>query len=245
LFDTMAAVLNEIQGVKAAQRIFTDISEAYDGPAQVLGLFQYRSWHRALVDSIVEVDPKLVLDMCTGTGAVAAEIIARTGSRVVGADVTWAMLEKARPRLRSVGRRIALIQADAQAPPFADGAFDAVVWSYLLRYVEDVPATILKLGRLVRPGGVMASLEFGVPRAPLARAAWITYTRAIMPPALALLSRGWRRVGGFLGKSISAFDEEWPVERLADAWRLAGFDHVSARRLSLGGAVVMSGGRRS
>jgi len=235
----------QIRGVKAAQGIFSAIAEAYDGPAQVLGLFRYRSWQRVLVDSVLGVDPKLVLDMCTGTGLVAAEIIARTDAQVVGVDVTRAMLERAEVRLRAAGQRVRLIQADAQAPPFADGAFDALVWSYLLRYVEDVPETIRQLGRLVRPGGVMASLEFGVPRASLARAAWIVYTRALMPAALALLSPGWRRVGGFLGESISAFDEEWPVERLAEAWRSAGFDSIRTRRLSLGGAVVMSGGRRS
>ena len=111
----------------------------------------------------------------------AAELVERTRARVVAADVTPAMLARAQQRFRGRERRVDLVQADAQVPPFRDGAFDVVVWSYLLRYVDDVPATVRALGRLVRPGGTMASLEFGVPKAAWARVSWEAYTRAILP----------------------------------------------------------------
>jgi demethylmenaquinone methyltransferase/2-methoxy-6-polyprenyl-1,4-benzoquinol methylase len=240
----MAAGLDDIRGVRAAQRIFAGIADAYDGPAQVFGLFRQRAWHRALVEAIARDRPRRVLDMCTGTGAVAAEIVKRTSAHVVGADATRAMLDRARLRFRSAERRVDLVRADAQAPPFGDASFDALVWSYLLRYVDDVPETVRALGRLVRPGGAMASLEFGVPQGRAARAAWEVYTRAILPAGLALLSRGWRHVGGFLGESIRAFDEQWPVEALEDLWRSAGFEDVKTRRLSFGGGVVTSGRRK-
>ena len=90
---------------------------------------------------------------------------------------------------------------------------------------------------------MMASLEFGVPRARWARVAWEAYTRAILPGGLALLSRGWRHVGMFLGESIRAFDRAWPIEALEDLWRAVGFVDVRTRRLSFGGGVLMSGRR--
>jgi demethylmenaquinone methyltransferase/2-methoxy-6-polyprenyl-1,4-benzoquinol methylase len=241
----MSARPGDLRGARATQRIFSGIASAYDAPAQIFGLLRYRSWHRALVATLADEQPRRVLDMCTGTGPIAAEILARTGARVIAADVTRAMLERARlrPALAAAGARVRFVQADAQAPPFAEGAFDAVVWSFLLRYVHDVPATLRALGSLVRPGGVMASLEFGVPRAPLARAAWELYTRAVLPAGLALVSPGWRHVGGFLGASIRAFDADWPEARLHGAWRDAGFGSIRTRRLSLGGAVILSGRR--
>ena len=135
-----------------------------------------------------------------------------------------------------------LVQTDARRPGFAEGKFDAVVFSYLLRYVDDVEGTLQALGALVRPGGIMASLEFGVPEGAW-KPPWLLYTRAIMPAGLAVISPGWRRVGGFLGRSISEFYERWPIPRLEDAWRSAGFDDVQTRKLSLGGGVIQWGTR--
>ena len=65
------------------------------------------------------------------------------------------------PRRRA---RIRLQEGDARALPFEDGQFDALTFTYLLRYVEDPAATLQELARVVRPGGTIASLEFGVPR---------------------------------------------------------------------------------
>jgi demethylmenaquinone methyltransferase/2-methoxy-6-polyprenyl-1,4-benzoquinol methylase len=100
-----------------------------------------------------------------------------------------------------------------------------------------------ELARVVRPGGVVGSLEFGVPRGP-ARPLWSLYVRVGLPLAGRLVSPGWRRVGGFLGPSIRAFAAEWPPERIAAAWREAGIGSVQLRRMSFGGGVVTWGRRR-
>jgi demethylmenaquinone methyltransferase/2-methoxy-6-polyprenyl-1,4-benzoquinol methylase len=73
-------------------RVFSPIARGYDRPAQVLGLLQYRRWHRFLL-SRLDVPPEArVLDMATGTGALAIDLLMRTDARVVGADVTRPML---------------------------------------------------------------------------------------------------------------------------------------------------------
>ncbi|HLB26604.1 MAG TPA: class I SAM-dependent methyltransferase [Dehalococcoidia bacterium] len=222
------------------RRLFTPIAANYDRPAQLLGLLQYRRWHDFLL-SRLDLPPRArVLDMATGTGALALRLARRDGFRVTGADITRPMLLQAATRANG---RLDPVECTAEASPFADGAFDAVVFSYLLRYVADVPATLAGLARLVRPGGTMASLDFAVPRGgwyPL----WRLYTAVGLPLGGALLSPAWRRVGAFLGPSIRGFYRRWPEERLLRLWRECGFPDARARRLSLGGAIVTWGTKR-
>jgi demethylmenaquinone methyltransferase/2-methoxy-6-polyprenyl-1,4-benzoquinol methylase len=222
-----------------AQQVFDGVAENYERPAQIFGLGQYHYWHRELAKLVATASPSTVLDMCTGTGLIAAELRRRTQAKMVGADLSRGMLRAAMAR----GVDAALVQADARHPPFTFASFDAVVFSYLLRYVEDVPATLNNLAALVRPGGLMASLEFGVPKG-VWKAPWQLYTRALMPVGLTFVSPGWRHVGAFLGRSIAEFYQRWPVERQVDAWRRAGVEDIQARSLSLGGGQLIWGTRQ-
>jgi len=219
------------------RRLFSPIASNYDRPAQVLGLLQYSRWHDFLL-SRLDLQPQgHVLDMATGTGALAVRLARLDGLRVTGADITRPMLLQT--AARSDGR-VDLVECTAEAPPFADGAFDAVIFSYLLRYVADVPATLAELARALKPGGTMASLDFAVPCGiwyPL----WRLYTALGLPLGGALLSPAWRRVGSFLGPSIRGFYRRWPEERLLQLWRESGFPDAQAKRLSLGGAIVTWG----
>jgi demethylmenaquinone methyltransferase/2-methoxy-6-polyprenyl-1,4-benzoquinol methylase len=223
------------------RRIFSPIANGYDRPALVLSLFQYRRWHRFLLSRLALAPGACVLDMATGTGALALDLLQQPAIQVVGADVTRAMLVRAQRRMngRSDGRS-GLVECSAEAPPFAGESFDAITFAYLLRYVADVPETLRRLARLLRPGGTMASLDFAVPRGvwyPL----WRVYTDGVLPAGGRLFSRDWRDVGEFLGPSIRGFYRRWPERRLVEAWRDAGFRDVRSRRLSLGGAIVIWG----
>jgi demethylmenaquinone methyltransferase/2-methoxy-6-polyprenyl-1,4-benzoquinol methylase len=95
---------------------------------------------------------------------------------------------------------------------------------------------------VTRHGGVVASLEFGVPDG-LARPAWELYVRAGLPLAGRALRNGWREVGDFLGASIREYWEQYPLARQLELWSAAGIEDVEVRRLSLGGGVVMWGRR--
>jgi demethylmenaquinone methyltransferase/2-methoxy-6-polyprenyl-1,4-benzoquinol methylase len=96
---------------------------------------------------------------------------------------------------------------------------------------------LTELLRVVRPGGTVAMLEFGVPRGP-ARPAWELWVRFGLPAGGAAISRGWRGVGSFLGPSIREFHARYDLDEL---WRAAGVTDVETRRLSLGGGIVMWG----
>jgi demethylmenaquinone methyltransferase/2-methoxy-6-polyprenyl-1,4-benzoquinol methylase len=140
----------------------------------VLSLGQEPRWHRFLVDRLRVGAEAHVLDVATGTGAVAEQLVLRRRCAVTGIDQSPDMLEAARQRILARGllQRVDLIEGQAERLPFEDGIFDALTVSYLLRYVDDPPAVLRELARVVRPGGTIASLEFGVPPAAPARLAW-------------------------------------------------------------------------
>jgi demethylmenaquinone methyltransferase/2-methoxy-6-polyprenyl-1,4-benzoquinol methylase len=220
-----------------AQTLFAPLGPTYDRYASLLSFGQDPRWRRFLVSRIDAGAGDTVLDVATGTGAVARELVRRHGCAVVGVDQSAGMLAEAARRLNG---RVRLVEASADALPFADGAFDALTFTYLLRYVDDPAATLRELARVVRPGGTVAGLEFGVPRG-IWRPLWELWVRVGLPAAGAAIRGGWREVGSFLGPSIRGHYDEWPLPRLLDAWRAAGIDDVRARRLSVGGGIVTWG----
>jgi demethylmenaquinone methyltransferase / 2-methoxy-6-polyprenyl-1,4-benzoquinol methylase len=226
-----------------ALELFEGLPERYDQLSAALSFWQDPRWRRAMVDAVAPQANERILDVATGTGMVAAELRRRADCRVVGVDQSPEMLAAARTRFASDGARVELVQGQAEQLPFADASFDAVTFTYLLRYVDDPAATMRELARVVRPGGRVASLEFGVPPWPPARAAWRCYTAIGLPVLGRMASRDWSEVGRFLGPSIRGFYEKHPLERIAGYWEDAGLREVKVRRMSLGGGVVMSARR--
>jgi demethylmenaquinone methyltransferase/2-methoxy-6-polyprenyl-1,4-benzoquinol methylase len=203
----------------------------------VLSFGQDPRWRRALVRAIDPDPGQRVLDVATGTGLVASEL-ARRGADVVGLDQSEQMLAQARERL---GDRVTFVHGEAERLPFADAEFDALTFTYLLRYVDDRAATMRELARVVRPGGRIGMVEFGVPGAPPLRALWWVHTRVGLPLIGRLVAPAWFEVGRFLGPSIERLHAQEPD--LPALWRAAGIDDVHERRPSFGAGVVMWGVR--
>jgi demethylmenaquinone methyltransferase / 2-methoxy-6-polyprenyl-1,4-benzoquinol methylase len=217
-----------------ARELFAPLGPTYDRVGAALSLGQDPRWRRFLVSRLPRGGH--VLDVATGTGLVAAELL-RQGFKVTGVDLSPEMLAVAQRRF---GDEVELIQASVEALPLASESFDHLTAAYPLRYVADPPATLAELARVVRPGGVVASLEMGVPQGP-ARPLWDLYVQAVLPLAGRLLRYGWREVGDFLGGSIRDFWARHPLERQLQWWQAAGLHGVEVRRLSLGGGVVIWG----
>jgi demethylmenaquinone methyltransferase / 2-methoxy-6-polyprenyl-1,4-benzoquinol methylase len=228
-----------------ARALFAPLGPGYDRWGSVLSFGQDPRWRRFLVSRIDAGPTDTVLDVATGTAAVALELVRQKDCFVVGVDQSPEMLEEGRQRviLAAATRKIRLQEADARALPFDDGQFDALTFTYLLRYVEDPAATLRELARVVRPGGTISSLEFGVPRG-VWRPLWEAWTRIGLPGAGRLIGNGWHEVGAFLHPSITGYYERWPLPRLLAAWRDAGIEDVQAKRLSLGGGIVTWGRRK-
>jgi demethylmenaquinone methyltransferase/2-methoxy-6-polyprenyl-1,4-benzoquinol methylase len=227
-----------------ARQLFDGLPARYDLLAEVLSMSQNGRWRRAMVDAVVAAEPHLVADIATGPAGVALQIEARTGATVAGVDLTEAMLRRGMVNIRRRGRvgRICLVAGRGEQLPFADATFDALTFTYLLRYVADPQATIRELVRVVKPGGVVANLEFHVPPKPLWHGLWAFYTRVVLPVAGWITGgREWFEVGRFLGPSISAHYRQYPTEWHQRAWLAAGVEDVHVRLMSLGGGLVMWG----
>ena len=220
-----------------ALELFAPLGPRYDRLGALLSFGQDPRWRRAMV-SHVPRDGGSVLDVATGTGLVAERLLAE-GHRVTGLDQSPDMLAVARSRF---GDRVELVEASATELPFADASFDHLTFTYLLRYVDDPAATLAELARVVRPGGTIANLEFCVPRG-IWRPLWDLYVGVGLPALGRIASKGWYDVGRFLGPSIRGFYERWPLERQLELWRDAGVKDVQARRMSVGGGVVIWGTR--
>jgi demethylmenaquinone methyltransferase / 2-methoxy-6-polyprenyl-1,4-benzoquinol methylase len=226
-----------------ARELFAPIGTDYDRVAAVLSFGQDPRWRRALVDRSAVPRDAAVLDVATGTAAVAIAMATRYGCRVTGLDQSAGMLETGRARVARAGLadRVELVEGRAEELPFADASFDGVTSTYFLRYVEDVPAAIRELVRVARPGAPVGYLDFGVPPLPPARLAWEGYTRAGLPLAGRAIGHGWLEVGEFLNGSIRRFAQGYPPKTLGRLFTDAGLYDVRVRRMSFGGGTVVTG----
>jgi demethylmenaquinone methyltransferase / 2-methoxy-6-polyprenyl-1,4-benzoquinol methylase len=229
-----------------ALELFSGLGPRYDLMGALLSFGQDPRWRRALVSAVGARADEKVLDVATGTGMVASGLVARYGCRVVGLDQSEPMLARARAKLDRrlrLGERIELVRGEAEALPFGDAEFDHLTFTYLLRYVDDPASTLRELARVVKPGGRIASLEFGVPGSAPLRTLWRAWTRAGLPAIGRLASRDWYRVGRFLGPSIETLYQRYPLAEQRRIWEGAGIGSVQVRGMSFGASVVMSGVR--
>ena len=229
-----------------AQHLFAPLPRRYDQLAEILSFGQNGRWRRAMISRIAPAPGQAVLDVASGTAGVALQIAARTGASVVGVDLTEQMLRQGQRNVAGAGLsdRIRLTAGRAEQLPFADATFDALTFTYLLRYVLDPQATLTELARVVKPGGQVASLEFLVPPSRFWRGWWWLYTRLLLPAGgLVTGGREWYEVGRFLGPNISGHYRRYPISWTVEAWRKAGFIDVGVRVMSLGGGLVMWGTR--
>jgi demethylmenaquinone methyltransferase/2-methoxy-6-polyprenyl-1,4-benzoquinol methylase len=228
-----------------ALKLFEELPKRYDTLSAALSFWQDPRWRRAMVAAVGASPNDRVLDVATGTGMVAEELLRRYGCTVVALDQSDAMLRRARAKLAGsalLTERLQLISGEAEALPFGDAEFDHLTFTYLLRYVDDPTATLRELARVVKPGGRVACVEFGVPRRPLLWP-WRLYTRVALPALGRLAGREWYEVGRFLNPSIEELYRELPLGRQLELWRQAGIDGARARRMSLGGGIVIWGTR--
>jgi demethylmenaquinone methyltransferase / 2-methoxy-6-polyprenyl-1,4-benzoquinol methylase len=228
-----------------ARRLFAGLPASYEWLGAATSFGQDPRWRRFMVSRLKVGPEHRVLDVATGTSAVARAIVRRTGASVVGLDQSEHMVRQGVGRVARAGMRdrVRFVLGHGERLPFAEATFDGATFAYLLRYVDDVGATLGELARVIRPGGVLAGLEFHVPGGPW-HPLWLAYTRGVMPVAGRLVSPAWWDAFRFLGPSISDFYARLPLPAQLDLWRAAGIEDARSRVMSLGGGVVIWGAKR-
>ena len=224
-----------------ALQLFEGLPRRYDATGAAMSFGQDPRWRAAMVAAVRPQPGMRILDVATGTGMVARALAAR-GADVTALDQSEAMLAVARSRHADpAGGHITFVTGEAEHLPFEDASFDALTFTYLLRYVDDPAATLMELARVVKPGGRIGMVEFGVPDNPALRQLWRAHTRVGLPVMGRAVSTAWYEVGRFLGPNIEQFHAAYPD--LGALWERAGIDGVIQRRMSFGAGLVMWGVR--
>lgn len=214
--------------------MFDDLVGAYDVLNSVLSLGLDRRWRRATAGALAARPGERVLDLGCGTGKLGRAVGPR--AVVVGVDLSRRMLERAR---HFHGRALHLVQGSAVRLPFRAGAFDAAGSAFVLRNVDDLPAALAELARVVRPGGRVALLDITGPSNPVARWLFDRYFRTAAPLLGALVGRA--HAYRYLVRSLAHLP---PAERVCSMLEDAGFAAARARRLWPGMVTLFSAVRR-
>ncbi len=231
---------------KSPQRIagmFDAIAPRYDLLNTVLSAGLDRYWRRQAIRSLAFTGLEVLVDVCTGTGDVAlAAARARRGpARVVGVDFAGAMLDRALAKARDEGvsRRVHLVRGDAMRLPLPPATVDRATMAFGIRNVAAPDAACAELHRVLKPGGRVAILEFGLPVVAAVRPLYLWYFRHVLPRIGRAVSRH-DAAYSYLPASVGAFPSG---EAFANILRGAGFNNVRSRPLTLGIVYLYTGER--
>ncbi len=232
---------------KAPSRIagmFDAIAGKYDLLNTVLSAGLDRRWRRQAIASLRLTGSERVLDVCAGTAdvSIGAALATPVRPRVVGVDFAGAMLARGLEKIRAAGLpdHVQLVRGDAMSLPVASGAVDCVTVAFGIRNVQGTAAALGELHRVLKPGGRLAILEFGLPQAPGLRQLYRWYFLGVLPRIGRLVSRH----GGaysYLPESVGAFP--WGAE-FAQLLTDAGFAEAHSRPLTLGVVYLYTARRR-
>ena len=231
---------------KAPDRIagmFDAIAPRYDLLNHLLSAGIDRRWRATAIASLKLTGRETLLDVCTGTADVALESrrSAPAAARVLGVDFSGAMLTHGLKKVRAAGETasIALVQGDAMQIPAPSGSADAATVAFGIRNVQRPEVACAEMARVLRPGGRLAILEFGVPRVPCLSRVYMWYFRTVLPRIGRLIS-GHNAAYTYLPASVGSFQ---PPEAVMTMLREAGFADVRADPLTLGIVYLYTGVR--
>ena len=213
--------------------LFATIADRYDLITILLSAGLDRGWKRRLVSEIPSPANARVLDLACGTGDIAFEAAA-SGSRVVGLDITPRMVRLASLKPQAFRHRVSFVTGDMMALPVPDASFDVVTTGYGLRNVPDLPGALAEIHRVLRPGGLMLSLDFDRPANRVVRRVYLGYL-TVVGSTLGVVLHGDPDTYRYIPESIQRYPGAAGVCALA---RKAGFGSC-AHRPVLAGFLAM------
>lgn len=225
---------------RAIREMFTSIAPRYDFLNHLLSFRVDGLWWRRAARSFASIltqPASHALDLCCGTGDMTLALLGQargSGAKIVGADFSHAMLERARQK--SAGTSLAWIEADALHLPFPDSQFALVTAAFGFRNLTDYDASLLEIVRVLKPGGECGILDFGEPQGVIG-SVYRIYFRRVLPVIGTILS-GVRGPYAYLPASVERFP---PPREMVERMRQSGFREASWTPYTFGIAGLYRG----
>ena len=222
--------------------MFDTISKDYDGLNRVISFGIDVKWRKKVVNLVKDVKPKNILDIATGTGDLAINLVKTDADKIIGLDISSGMLEIGKQKIlkKSLEDKIELVLADSENMPFEDNTFDAITVAFGVRNFENLEKGLSEILRVLKPNGIFVILETSVPTKSPFKQGYNLYTKHILPLIGKLFSKD-RSAYKYLCESASVFPYG---EALNNILRNIGFINVEDFPQTFGVATIYTSSKQ-
>lgn len=219
--------------------MFNSIAGKYDFLNHFLSVGIDKSWRKKLVKLVLETQPQKVLDVATGTADLAITLALKSDTVITGVDISQGMLDVGIKKLRRKGleKQITLELGDSEQLPFQTASFDAGMVAFGVRNFEDLDKGLSEMHRTLKPGGMIAILEFSRPKAFPVKQLYNFYFLNILPLMGRLVSKD-KGAYTYLPESVNVFPDG---KDFLNHLQKCGFTNLTERRLTFGIASIYTG----
>lgn len=229
------------EGAKKDQiaTMFNRIASRYDILNTLFSFGLDKSWRKKLIRTLEKEAPTTILDLATGTGELAIDMIKLGPEQIIGADISEEMLVKGREKIDEKGfsDTISMEYGDAQNLRFADNSFDAATIGFGIRNFEDPKKGLEEIFRVLKPGGTVLILELTNPKFWPIKGLHKCYTMRFLPCVAHVIARD-KNAYRYLPRSVNNFIQD---QQMVDLYNEVGFEDSSYKSLSLGIAALYVG----
>ena len=229
---------SELGKKEQVAQMFDTISGNYDGLNRVISFGIDIKWRKKVLQLVSDKNPKIVLDIATGTGDLAILMTETTAEKIIGLDISAGMLDVGRKKIEAkhLSDKIEMILADSENMPFEDNTFDAITVAFGVRNFETLEKGLAEILRVLKPNGIFVILETSVPEKTPYKQGYAFYSKNILPLIGKLFSKD-DSAYQYLSESASVFPYG---EVLNNILRKIGFIEVKAMPQTFGVATIYS-----
>jgi demethylmenaquinone methyltransferase/2-methoxy-6-polyprenyl-1,4-benzoquinol methylase len=233
---------SDLKKKEQVTKMFDTISREYDGLNRVISFGIDVKWRKKVVAIVGETHPENILDIATGTGDLAINLVKTEAKKIIGLDISEGMLEVGRQKIntKKLDKTIELVVGDSEDLPFNDNTFDAITVAFGVRNFENLEKGLSEILRVLKPKGIFVILETSVPVKTPFKQGYKLYTQYILPIIGRLFSRD-KSAYSYLSESASVFPYG---EALNNILLKIGFINVNNKPQTLGVATIYTASKR-
>lgn len=217
-------------------QMFDSISGNYDGLNRVISFGIDIKWRKRVVNIVKKCHPKKILDIATGTGDLAINLVNTEAEKIIGLDISSGMLEVGKRKIanKNLEDKIEMVLGDSETLPFEDSTFDAITVAFGVRNFENLEKGLKEILRVLKPKGSFVVLETSIPTKFPYKQGYIFHSKIILPLIGKLFSKD-QSAYSYLSKSASIFPYG---EDFNNILRKIGFINVENKPQTFGVATI-------